>query len=1064
MPAPLAALGPLPPGADGTTTVDNLRLAVYATANPDGQLSNISIDVLFPSGGRTRAFWGDNGHLGLDATDSGVTVFDEAAAQPIWNASTLAAEGFYRPDHDTATTFADAAGELLLGDWQIQIENDSDTVQADFLRCSLYLTVGGVEYRYDVLPFSVPPAHLHNTSDYTKYPAVGSITVPAADADVRIARVDVGFYLTHSFRSDLQISLIGPDATTVMITTAGVGGSWGGGFGTSTADADLCVITDYSLVKFVNIGTASGNAKYTPEAAMNAFVGKDLTGSWQLKFFDQYSADQGTVLAAVLFITAVDGTVYRAPTSTALPLVLPDDETTSGSTFFSPIALPATPLNISATLHGDDGSISLDLREQNLDTVPDQPETITPSFIENWQGEPLTPGAVPGEDITVPAQHIGNKRPKQLIMVRNGRFNRDYRYWNDMAMPVGAQVGASAGNRPWQATWHANNDYRELENVMQVDLGKNFDENGVQTATIQVANIMYPENAGGGHDVRRGYMSPLRGYDPPSLPSWDPPLDVDGSPTTANEWSTLFDDKVQVTIYQTYGDAPWVKVFSGLVDDIDSTSRPDIITLTCRDFGEALVDSKIFGWNKDPRIKGPVIFVGHDEAFSITESAYDASASSSIDGHDPGEGLDDDKRSYWRSNDVGSSDFTEWFEFRVSEGFYEDIWLDPRFLIGGSYVGNYDDLYISVYPHRMKNGDWPTVDGTAVTPGTWYDNGSGTVPGDNGGIPYVHHTSSITAATKRTLGSRFELGQGSVIRVSFRGLPELDAGNYAAGVRNAFGYKEKIDPDAAKQHWVIVDDISDVVKVLLRWAGFKEWEVESTGAALPRRLTFQPGDSYMDAIRTVADAVGYTFFVKDPTTWSGSLGVPVFRKSWALVNRNRRLTITDRTALTGIAIKQSEEELRYTIRTRGRADDKGSDLGFATAKRIMFFFRPPWIGSSFPWAGKLGGIIKHAIYTNALWKTMDLCRFAAYDIALKEAMAATTGTVEFAGNPAVDLDEHVLFSDLGTGAVTRLAIYSRASTFVTGENAKWTMSVSGSLIDTPDVQAMVAIINEEVND
>jgi hypothetical protein len=39
----------------------------------------------------------------------------------------------------------------------------------------------------------------------------------------------------------------------------------------------------------------------------------------------------------------------------------------------------------------------------------------------------------------------------------------------------------------------------------------------------------------------------------------------------------------------------------------------------CADFGKVLADERVFGWNKEPRIKDPVIFIDADEADEITK-------------------------------------------------------------------------------------------------------------------------------------------------------------------------------------------------------------------------------------------------------------------------------------------------------------------------------------------------------------------------------------------------------------------------------------------------------------
>jgi hypothetical protein len=70
-------------------------------------------------------------------------------------------------------------------------------------------------------------------------------------------------------------------------------------------------------------------------------------------------------------------------------------------------------------------------------------------------------------------------------------------------------------------------------------------------------------------------------------------------------------------------------------------------------------------------------------------------------------------------------------------------------------------------------------------------------------------------------------------------------------------------------------------RCILRWAGFKEWEVENTGVRLKRPFVVNAGDFLIDAIQAAQTRrPASTFFIKDPTDADDlSIGVPVFRNA-----------------------------------------------------------------------------------------------------------------------------------------------------------------------------------------
>lgn len=116
-----------------------------------------------------------------------------------------------------------------------------------------------------------------------------------------VSDVDLGVLLSHTYRSDLRITLTSPSGTTVNVMT-NVGG-----------DRDnLNVLFDDEAGS--NISTHSTNndtitavppyqRTYAPTAALSAFDGQNALGTWTMVICDSVNADTGTFTRADLYLT-----------------------------------------------------------------------------------------------------------------------------------------------------------------------------------------------------------------------------------------------------------------------------------------------------------------------------------------------------------------------------------------------------------------------------------------------------------------------------------------------------------------------------------------------------------------------------------------------------------------------------------------------------------------------------------------------------------------------------------------------------------------------------------------
>ena len=105
-----------------------------------------------------------------------------------------------------------------------------------------------------------------------------------------IVSVQVGVNITHTYRGDLQITLVHPDGTTVILKNP------------DPQDANANVITSYP-------------DQTAPIDSLSAFVGKPAAGTWHLTAQDFYSQDTGTINSWSLTLT-VNGVPINLTTTT----------------------------------------------------------------------------------------------------------------------------------------------------------------------------------------------------------------------------------------------------------------------------------------------------------------------------------------------------------------------------------------------------------------------------------------------------------------------------------------------------------------------------------------------------------------------------------------------------------------------------------------------------------------------------------------------------------------------------------------------------------------------------
>jgi uncharacterized repeat protein (TIGR01451 family) len=153
----------------------------------------------------------------------------------------------------------------------------------------------GVPVRYDNFnPVAIPDNN----------PVGASSPITVSGFNNSISKVTVGMFLTHTFDSDLYITLISPDGTTnVLSANRGIAGA---NFGISCApDSNRTFFDDDGAT---SIGSASAPflGRFKPETPFIVYEGKvgaSVNGTWQLHAVDQVGIDSGIIQCWSLFLT-----------------------------------------------------------------------------------------------------------------------------------------------------------------------------------------------------------------------------------------------------------------------------------------------------------------------------------------------------------------------------------------------------------------------------------------------------------------------------------------------------------------------------------------------------------------------------------------------------------------------------------------------------------------------------------------------------------------------------------------------------------------------------------------
>jgi hypothetical protein len=656
-------------------------------------------------------------------------------------------------------------------------------------------------------------------------------------------------------------------------------------------------------------------------------------------------------------------------------------------------------------------------------------------------------------------QHLGNARPEVRVFVRKGHLERHYKPKpsNEVFCFV---PGLKGPNWVYYAQWVPDSDYVEVPNIKEAKGDQDYDQNGVEQVTLTLDNIGMVQRTGtmGAlfHMIERGYFSPQRGQTPAT----------GGVAAGAkNAWFDTWKDKAtQIAVVAGYGDVVF-PLFVGLIDNVQLTSRPDQITVTARSMGQFLTDQHTFEDAKNIWIKDPVTFYDRQLADNLENAVTSAAAKSEFAGHPASFACDEDEDTRWLSQGYGNPGSQDWIEFPLPEGRYEDFDL-------AAFAGM--ECLVSVYATDPKEGQARGTDGTNFGPG-WINTGLGHV--NNTTIPYVQRLGSVKERKSRygakQGGGGFIVGDNSKVRLWFTNLAKVQADNqhgftYRAGVSEVAIYDRERQTQAKTERWILVDDVSDIVKTVLQWVGLTEWEIESVGVRLKDKLVFDRQTFLIDIIKKIADLTSYVFYVKPPEEFdvndlsaanvtNKSMGIAVFRQNSAMKQRppDRVEAVRDTNLLTAVQASFDANVLAQSIRVRGKVvgsrrvqDRRIHPLGADPTLRHQYSYRPVWARGSSSGGAHLR---RHELHYDNMLASEYECKVACLMIAFRQALESAKAEVEMPLWPLIHLDHQVLLFDTGTGLSTRLWVTNRSWDYSSGEQVTFRMNLAGSLLDTNDV-------------
>jgi uncharacterized repeat protein (TIGR01451 family) len=128
-----------------------------------------------------------------------------------------------------------------------------------------------------------------------------------------VGDVDIGILLSHSYRSDLRLTLTSPAGTSVTVMTWAGNVQSGDNMNDRFDDEAAAAIAAHNatVVDPLTPAPPPYSHSFQPSNPLSAFDGQNAQGTWTMVLCDAVAADTGTFTRADLFITSTSITITK---------------------------------------------------------------------------------------------------------------------------------------------------------------------------------------------------------------------------------------------------------------------------------------------------------------------------------------------------------------------------------------------------------------------------------------------------------------------------------------------------------------------------------------------------------------------------------------------------------------------------------------------------------------------------------------------------------------------------------------------------------------------------------
>ncbi|MEG3586491.1 MAG: S8 family serine peptidase [Actinomycetota bacterium] len=167
------------------------------------------------------------------------------------------------------------------------------------------------------------------------------------DHNETISDVELGLRFDHTYLADLNIYLIHPDGTEVLLARRDGGSQNNYGSGNQDCTGELALFTD-GASQSISDGTPPYVGESRPREPFSAFAGKPSVGNWTLRIVDDWDWDQGTFYCGHLVISVenpnfipieINHSLSSKQSEWQVPEIIPEDKAGSYRLGFSNTSL-----------------------------------------------------------------------------------------------------------------------------------------------------------------------------------------------------------------------------------------------------------------------------------------------------------------------------------------------------------------------------------------------------------------------------------------------------------------------------------------------------------------------------------------------------------------------------------------------------------------------------------------------------------------------------------------------------------------------------------------------------